>query len=232
MDNLNQKDEDLAKRFIDRTLTSKELEEVNKRIESDTAFAEKLAFYTAMRDAFAEEENVATEPTKKIAVINYRKYVFAAAATLLAILTFWFIVNNRANTIRQQICAQELIKFQKNIQPKNTLGSTNQLDILIKAKKYTEAIEQLSSVRNQATDTCKNNLVNYKLGMLLLYHETGQTASAAVNPLNCIYTNYRENYPDITIHLARAYFWSGQNDLARAILKDNTITLPPDLKNK
>lgn len=224
MNNKQERDEDLANRFIDRTLTSTEIAEVNNRVETDKQFAEMLAFHVAMHDAFAEEEkNAVVEPPKKNRPINYLKYALSAAATILVLLFLWFTLQDQKQDIaKQKISKQEMIELRNSIQNKNTMGNSNQADKLIKEGSEAsniKAIDLLTIDRVNAIDSCNNNLLNYKLGLLQLYHQNGATAEAAIAPLRCIYDHYRDTYPEITTHLSRAYLWSDQEDLTKKIGK-------------
>lgn len=208
MNNLSPADKDLAKRFIDKQLTIEELQQVNERIKIDKEFATGLAYYTAMQKTFANRKaKQKKELIDKVVPLKKKQWKYWIPAAILvgiistAAIIFW----NDSN--RTKRCQQELITLKNSIPQTTTLGATNHIDRLILQEKYEEAIIQLANQREEASDKCRNNLINYKLAMLLLYHQNGKRAKEALTPLQCLEKYYLVNYPHLPIHIKRAKNW-------------------------
>jgi len=232
MDNLTEKDMDLAKRFIDRQLTADELKAVNERIQRDKPFAETLAFHVAMRDTFAATEKTNTKPKAKTKFItSYRYKIIAAAAIIIGVIGLATIIRYNSNSMQTQNEIREvaLSEFVKEMKPKTTLGIQQKIDELISVGNYQEAVNLLTADRNKAKEPCKNDLVNYKLGMLLLYQQAKEYTPEAIAPLKCLLDNYPTVYPETAIHLTRAYLWSGKKEMAQQTFLTISTPIPLDL---
>ena len=209
MNNLSPTDRDLAKRFIDRELSITEVEAINERIKTDKVFADALAYHMAMKKAFEARANRPQKvPEKVIAFSSKRRKLWIPAALLIGVLGIWGLIHFNQMQ-RTTLCQQELTTFQHSIQPAATLGGLKEVDKLIIQGDFDKAIDYLTDLRNRptATDKCKDNLINYKLGILLLYHNSGQNAKEAITPLECLANYYPTKYPKLEVHLARAKQW-------------------------
>ncbi|MEM6317739.1 MAG: hypothetical protein AAF960_08715 [Bacteroidota bacterium] len=236
MDNLSAEDRDLTKRFLDRQLSKEELNQVNKRLENDPDFAQAMAFQSALREAFAKRIADTKEKENETTVVplrGHRRWLgsVAVAAVTLGLLVFWWTYQPSDARAIESIRPIALETFREKMEPRDLLATSVQIEQLIQQKNYDRAYQLLTAKSAAAITPCKNNRTNFQLGMLQLYQQPLSNVAKAVTPLRCIYDNYLANYPDIPIHLARAYLWSNQIDKAQIIIETTTVPLPPDLQS-
>jgi len=151
--------------------------------------------------------------------------------SILGLFLLWFTIDVfLPQQSKNQIATQELIEMASEALPQNKLSTTIDLENLLHNNDFDAAINLCLKERSKFKDVCKNDVVNYHLGKLQLYYQPRQDFTQAIQALSCIQENYSSSYPDISIHLARAYLWSGNKTTAQQILRNNSINLPKDLR--
>jgi len=236
---------ELAKKFANKSISSKQLKALKQRVKIDENLADEVAFQVALKKTFDKTQNREQEIAKEVKgilnktkvvtpiwrSINSKKIILAAAASILLLLSLWFVVGNYLdNQERTNIAAYELEEMVKNANPKNNLSSTDDLEELLEKRDFSAAIELALEKRAEFKDLCKNDVANYYLGKLYLYYESTQDLTQSIQALTCIQENYSDLYPRVSIHLARAYLWSGNESKAQQFIKNSTTDLPEDLK--
>ena len=251
MDNEHQENSELAKKYIDNQLAEEQLEAVAKKVKEDADFAKELAFQMAMKKAFEMEEvdleediqeilqseekerivadNQEVIPPKETPVrqIAYWKYIVPIAASIL-LAAFWFL---NQPTPRAQTAKAFLTEASANAEPQNLLGSFD-LGQALEEENYPAIIDWARESRAALNNKCKNNVANYYLGTLSLYTQTeGKPAKETIDTLECVYNKYGADYPDMPIHLARAYWYNGDRAKAKAMVELIQTSLPEDLQD-
>lgn len=236
---------ELAKKFADKNISFDQLEALNEKVKNDKNVADEVAFQIALRKSFeqnqAKEEILADELKEVLAkhrstnskgrYLNNSKKILLVAASIIGIFLLWFTIDFfLAQHRKSQIATQELSKMASEAITKNKLSTTIDLENLLYNNDFNAAINLCIKEKKKFKDACKNDVANYHLGKLQLYYQPKRDLTQAIQALKCIQENYRNAYPDIFIHLARAYLWSGNEIAAQQVLPNNSINLPEDLK--
>lgn len=241
----NEYKQSLIRQFISRSLSPKQLTEMEAEIANDEMFAKEVAFQIALSKVVKKQATAKGKLSEEIQdiihnnqqqtkgsyqILQHRSLI-AASITALCLLLATVLWSTKDKREMATISTIELDQLTANIQPNNKLGSIDDFYQHLLTKDYKQAIFDGQQIKDGFKDKCLNDIINDKLGRLYLYYAPARDYEAAIHSLECIYTlYYPARYKETPIHLARAYAWSGDLERAKQLIQTTKINPPADLK--